>query len=61
MYEIVLRYFMRAKIDAAAKMLRAGSSVTAAAMNLDFSSSRCFAAAFKRFTNRRPGSLLKSL
>ncbi len=50
-------YFMRAKTDAASKMLAGGKSVTAVAMDLGFSSSQYFATVFRRFTNRRPGSL----
>lgn len=50
-------YFMRAKVHAAQEILRAGRSVTSAAMELGFSSSQYFATVFRRYTNCRPSSL----
>ena len=50
-------YFVRAKVQAAEKMLAAGQSVTTVAIELGFSSSQYFATVFRRFTNRRPSSV----
>ncbi|HYF48350.1 MAG TPA: AraC family transcriptional regulator [Planctomycetota bacterium] len=47
-------YYLRRRITAAASALKAGSPVTAAALDFGFSSSQYFATAFKRITGRTP-------